>query len=82
MNHTLGKWIYRREDIRGARLRKVKLDDPRRGGIFTQPGLMTATANGVDTSPVVRGVWVLEKSSALLPLHLLPDDGTPSGRHP
>ncbi|MBT3637266.1 MAG: DUF1592 domain-containing protein, partial [Opitutae bacterium] len=29
MNHTLAKWIYRREDIRGARLRKVKLDDPR-----------------------------------------------------
>ena len=60
MNQTLAKWIYKREGIRGARLRKVKLDDPRRGGIFTQPGLMTATANGVDTSPVVRGVWVLE----------------------
>ncbi|MDA9830847.1 DUF1592 domain-containing protein, partial [Akkermansiaceae bacterium] len=38
MNQVLGKWIYRREDIRGARLRKVKLNDPRRGGIFTQPG--------------------------------------------
>ncbi len=60
MNHTLAKWIYKREDIRGARFRKVKLEDPRRGGMFTQPGLMTATANGVDTSPVVRGVWVLE----------------------
>ena len=60
MNQTLAKWIYRREGIRGERLRKVKLDDPRRGGIFTQPGLMTATANGVDTSPVIRGVWVLE----------------------
>jgi hypothetical protein len=60
MNQVLGKWIYRREDIRGARLRKVKVDDPRRGGIFTQPGVMTATANGVDTSPVIRGTWVLE----------------------
>ena len=60
MNQVLGKWIYKREDIRGARLRKVKLDDPRRGGIFTQPGIMTATANGVDTSPVIRGTWVLE----------------------
>ena len=60
MNQSLAKWIYRREGIRGERLRKVKLDDPRRGGIFTQPGLMTATANGVDTSPVLRGVWVLE----------------------
>lgn len=60
MNQVLGKWIYRREDIRGNRLRKVRLDDPRRGGIFTQPGLMTATANGVETSPVIRGTWVLE----------------------
>ncbi|MDA7878618.1 DUF1588 domain-containing protein, partial [bacterium] len=29
-------------------------------GIFTLPGIMTATANGVDTSPVVRGSWLLE----------------------
>lgn len=60
MNQTLAKWIYRREGIRGERLRKVSLNDPKRGGIFTQPGLMTATANGVETSPVIRGVWVLE----------------------
>ena len=60
MNQTLAKWVYRREGIRGERLRKVKLEDSRRGGIFTQPGVMTATANGVDTSPVIRGVWVLE----------------------
>ena len=60
MNQTLAKWIYRREGIRGERLRKVSLNDPRRGGIFTQPGLMTATANGVETSPIIRGVWVLE----------------------
>lgn len=73
MNHTLAKWIYRREDVRGARLRKVKLDDPRRGGIFTQPGLMTATANGVDTSPVVRGVWVLENVLGTPPAPPPPD---------
>jgi hypothetical protein len=73
MNHTLAKWIYRREDIRGERLRKVKLDDPRRGGIFTQPGLMTATANGVDTSPVVRGVWVLENILGTPPAPPPPD---------
>lgn len=60
MNQTLAKWIYRRDGIRGERLRKVSLNNPGRGGIFTQPGLMTATANGVETSPVIRGVWVLE----------------------
>ena len=60
MNQTLAKWIYRRDGIRGERLRKVSLNDPKRGGIFTQPGIMTATANGVETSPIIRGVWVLE----------------------
>ena len=60
MNEALANWIYGRKDIVGKRMRKVTLNDPRRGGIFTQPSVMTATANGVDTSPVVRGVWVLE----------------------
>jgi hypothetical protein len=60
MNQTLAEWIYQRKDIQGGAMRKVKLDDPRRGGLFTQPGVMTATSNGVDTTPVVRGVWVLE----------------------
>ena len=73
MNQTLAKWIYKREGIRGARLRKVLLNDPRRGGIFTQPGLMTATANGVDTSPVIRGVWVLENILGMPPAPPPPD---------
>ena len=60
MNSTLAKWIYKQEGVRGDQLRKVVLNDPRRGGIFTLPGVMTATANGVDTSPVVRGSWLLE----------------------
>ncbi len=31
-----------------------------RGGVFGQASVLTATSNGVETSPVVRGVWVLE----------------------
>lgn len=73
MNQVLGKWIYRREDIRGTQLRKIKLDDPRRGGIFTLPGVMTATANGVDTSPVIRGTWVLENVLGTPPAPPPPD---------
>jgi hypothetical protein len=73
MNHVLGKWIYRREDIRGHRFRKVALNDPRRGGIFTHPGVMTATANGVDTSPVIRGTWVLENVLGTPPAPPPPD---------
>lgn len=32
----------------------------RHGGILGQSAIMMATANGVDTQPVLRGVWVLE----------------------
>lgn len=31
-----------------------------RGGLLGQSAVMMATANGVDTQPVLRGVWVLE----------------------
>jgi len=31
-----------------------------RGGLLGMAGVMTVSANGVDTSPVTRGVWVLE----------------------
>ena len=60
LNENIASVFYGRNDVKGDSLRKVATNDPRRGGIFTQPAVMTATANGVDTSPVVRGVWVLE----------------------
>ncbi|WP_245958150.1 DUF1592 domain-containing protein [Roseimicrobium gellanilyticum] len=39
---------------------QVKLPDARRGGLLGQASVLTLTANGVDTSPVIRGVWLLE----------------------
>lgn len=60
MNESIADVFYGRKDVQGVTLRKVATNDPRRGGLLTQPAIMTATANGVDTSPVVRGVWVLE----------------------
>jgi len=59
MNKLLGEMIYKQKVV-GEHLRKVKLEDQRRGGLLTMPGVMTVTANGVDTSPIVRGVYVLE----------------------
>lgn len=38
----------------------VSLPDGRRGGLSGQASVLTVTANGIDTSPVVRGVWLLE----------------------
>jgi hypothetical protein len=40
---------------------RVSLDRGGRvGGILGQAGVMMATANGVDTQPVIRGKWVLD----------------------
>jgi hypothetical protein len=38
----------------------VNLTDRHRGGLLGQGSVLTVTANGIDTSPVVRGVWLLE----------------------
>lgn len=60
LNERVSQWIYRRDDVWGDGFRKVPAKAPHGGGLLTMPAVMTATANGVDTSPVVRGVWLLE----------------------
>jgi hypothetical protein len=35
-------------------------DNQQRGGLLGMAGVLTVSANGVDTSPVTRGVWVME----------------------
>ena len=52
--------IYGWDDIEGDEFRKVAVKDPKRGGLLGQASILTVTANGVDTSPVLRGVWLLE----------------------
>jgi hypothetical protein len=44
----------------GRGFAKVHLGDRRRGGLLGQASVLTVTANGIDTSPVVRGIWLLE----------------------
>ena len=73
LNERVAFILYNRDDVWGDGFRKVKLNDSRRGGIFTQPSVMTATANSVDTSPVVRGVWVLENVLGTPPAPPPPD---------
>ena len=52
---------YELEGVSGNEFRKVKLpkDNPR-GGLLGQASILKLTSNGTRTSPVVRGVWVLE----------------------
>ena len=52
---------YGIEGIEGNHLRRVSLKGTPRGGLLGQGAFLTASANGVDTSPVVRGIYVLEK---------------------
>jgi hypothetical protein len=43
-------------------MRKVALPgDSERGGIMTQASILKVTANGTTTSPVLRGVWIMER---------------------
>lgn len=52
----------------GSNLRKLPLDRGGRfGGLLSQSAIMTATANGVDTQAVLRGVWILENIMGMPP---------------
>jgi hypothetical protein len=47
---------------------RVSLADNRqRGGLLGMAGVLTVSANGVETSPVTRGVWVLENILGVKP---------------
>lgn len=52
---------YGIEGVQGNELQRVSLKGSLRGGLLGQGAFLTASANGVDTSPVVRGIYVLEK---------------------
>jgi uncharacterized protein DUF1592/uncharacterized protein DUF1588/uncharacterized protein DUF1587/uncharacterized protein DUF1585/uncharacterized protein DUF1595/cytochrome c len=52
---------------------KVKLTDPRRGGILTMAAVLAATSDPDRTSPVKRGKWVLETILATPPPPPVPD---------
>ncbi|MEC9095401.1 MAG: DUF1592 domain-containing protein, partial [Planctomycetota bacterium] len=59
-NERLAAKIYGLENIKGN-FKKVQFPaESPYGGILGQASVMMATANGVDTLPVTRGVWVLE----------------------
>ena len=48
--------------VKGAALQRVALPaDSVRGGLLTQASILKVTANGANTSPVLRGAWLLER---------------------
>lgn len=62
---TVNRRLAQHYEIEGAKGMKpvvVKLPaDCVRGGVMTQAAVLKVTANGTNTSPVVRGKWVLER---------------------
>jgi len=52
---------YEIEGVSGSEFREVALhEDSPRGGLLGQASILKLTSDGTRTSPVVRGVWVLE----------------------
>lgn len=57
----------------GNEHQRVSLQGGGRGGLLGHGAFLTASANGVDTSPVVRGIYVLEKLLGYTPPPPPPD---------
>ena len=61
LNSRLARF-YGIDGVEGDEMRKVTLDpDSPRGGLLTQGSVLKITANGSNTSPVIRGVWIAER---------------------
>lgn len=61
LNEPLAKLYDLDQPIKGQKMRRVKLDNPNRGGVLGMSATLAATSFPNRTSPVRRGVWVLEQ---------------------
>ena len=61
LNGTLSALYGLDKKVTGSKWRKVKLADANRGGFLGMPGILAVTSFPNRTSPVKRGVWVLEQ---------------------
>ncbi len=69
LNSRLARY-YDIPGITGDELRRVELSGEQRpGGLLSQGALLKVTANGSNTSPVVRGVWISER---IMGVHIPP----------
>ncbi|MCM8531793.1 MAG: DUF1592 domain-containing protein, partial [Lentisphaeraceae bacterium] len=66
--------LYKFDNVKGQDFRKVALTPKmNRGGLLSQASILTASANGIETSPVIRGIWVLENILGTTPPPPPPD---------
>lgn len=59
LNERLAKH-YGIAGVEGENFRRVSLEGDQRGGLLAQGSFLTLTAHATRTSPVLRGLWVLE----------------------
>ncbi|MFN3190593.1 MAG: DUF1592 domain-containing protein [Aureliella sp.] len=68
---------YGIEGVEGQQFRRVALDaNSPRGGVLTQAAILKTTANGTNTSPVMRGNFVLTNFMGTPPAPPPPDVGS------
>jgi uncharacterized protein DUF1588/uncharacterized protein DUF1585/uncharacterized protein DUF1592 len=72
-------------NVYGDHFRRVTLQEDMRGGLLTQGSILTVRSYATRTSPVLRGVWILENILGVRvppPPPNVPDlkDATPDGR--
>ena len=61
INERLARY-YDIPGVKGDHFRPVKVPaGVKRGGLLTQASILSVTSNGTRTSPVWRGVWILER---------------------
>jgi hypothetical protein len=61
LNETLAQLYGLEQTVQGSAMRRVKLQDSNRGGVLGMPATLATTSLPNRTSPVRRGVWVLEQ---------------------
>ncbi len=61
LNNTLAQVYGLGTEVAGPEMRRVALSNPNRGGVLGMPGVLATTSFPDRTSPVNRGVWVLEQ---------------------
>lgn len=61
LNEPLAELYGLEQSVQGSTMRRVKLENPNRGGLLGMPAALASTSFPNRTSPVRRGVWVLEQ---------------------
>ncbi|QDV83543.1 DUF1588 domain-containing protein [Stieleria magnilauensis] len=62
LNNRLARYYDIEADIAPSQWKRVSIaDHPFRGGLMTHGSILKVTANGSNTSPVVRGVWICDR---------------------